>query len=776
MTTTSTEARRPATGGTRTTRAVAVVPTYQEAATVDTVLDRLLGLDLPDGTSLDVLVVDDSSPDGTGDRVLARAAVDDRVRLLSRTGREGLGAAYRAGFAAALEAGYDAVVQLDADGSHPAAAVPAMLARLAAGEADVVIGSRYVAGGGTEGWPWQRRALSGAANLYARGVLRLRTHDATAGFRAWTADAVRRTGVLTSRADGYGFQVENTWHAERAGLRVLEHPITFVDRTEGDSKMSTRTALEAVRLIAGWGAASVPVPVWVGVLAVLTALARLPFLTTALTSDEGGFLMVAAQWSPGSSLYGDYWVDRPPLIVAIFGLAHLLGTAGGLLGETIALRLLGLVWAAAAVVLAGALGAALARRSRGSAVAGLAPRPPETGEEPRDRRAGTARLLPLLLATLTAALVTSPLFGADQVDGELLALPFLLAGLLAVVRTWSARSRTTSVGWWALAGVCAVAAPAVKQNMLGVALAAAVSLLVLASRGHRRAALRGLLACGAALLVTLGALLAVAAWRGTDPAGLWEAVVTFRLQASAVISSSASSATPARARALLLAAVASGAVLLPLLAVAASATSRVRPVRGGVPLGLLALVVTGWETLGVLLGGSYWHHYLVGTIPGLLLCAAVVVEQRPQVQESGWARRALVGVVAYAAVVTMVALPIATVMTHRPTSETAVTAYLAAHARPGDTGVTAFGDPQLLHGVGLTSPYEELWSLPARVRDPGLTELTAVLRDDSPTWVVTTGTDIATWGVDATTADRVLASRYRLVDTEGDWSVYRLDG
>jgi dolichol-phosphate mannosyltransferase len=233
-------------------RCVVVVPTYNEAATISRLLDGLLDVtaDRPGDGRIDVLVVDDNSPDGTGSIVRAHGEFGGRVSLLSRRTKEGLGAAYRAGFAAAVESGYDLVVQMDADGSHPVAAVPAMLDLLSTH--DVVIGSRYVSGGATRNWPASRRALSRAANSYARGVLRLRTHDVTAGFRAWRVDALARAGVLETTSEGYGFQVENTWRAERAMLRIAEHPITFTDRTAGTSKMSASVAREALLRVLQW--------------------------------------------------------------------------------------------------------------------------------------------------------------------------------------------------------------------------------------------------------------------------------------------------------------------------------------------------------------------------------------------------------------------------------------------------------------------------------------------------------------------------------------------
>ena len=229
-------------------RCLVVVPTYNEALSITRLLDDLLAATGTEGP--DVLVVDDSSPDGTGELVRAHPLFGSRVHLLTRTTKDGLGAAYRAGFARALQGGYDAIVQLDADGSHPVDQVPAMVALLAS--QDLVVGSRYAVGGRTRNWPVKRRALSRAANLYARSLLLLRTKDCTAGFRAWRASALVRTGVLQTTSSGYGFQVENTWRAERAGLRIAEHPITFTDRTDGVSKMTGQVALEAARLVLAW--------------------------------------------------------------------------------------------------------------------------------------------------------------------------------------------------------------------------------------------------------------------------------------------------------------------------------------------------------------------------------------------------------------------------------------------------------------------------------------------------------------------------------------------
>lgn len=229
-----------------TPRRVVVIPTYNEAANVLTVIDAVREAK----PEVDVLVVDDSSPDGTGRLVEGHPAYGAGVYLLSRPPRSGLGAAYRAGFRWALEAGYDEIAQMDADLSHPPERLPALFSALE--EADVAVGSRYVRGGGVRRWGWHRRVISRGGNLYVRVLLGTPVRDTTAGFKAFRADALRTIGVLDSKSNGYSFQIENTWRATRRGLRVLEVPIVFTDRTAGQSKMSGSIAREALVLVLRW--------------------------------------------------------------------------------------------------------------------------------------------------------------------------------------------------------------------------------------------------------------------------------------------------------------------------------------------------------------------------------------------------------------------------------------------------------------------------------------------------------------------------------------------
>ena len=195
-------------------------------------------------SDVDVLVVDDNSPDGTGrlaDEITAR---EKRVRVLHRAQKEGLGRAYLAAFAGALSDGYELVVQMDADGSHDPKYLPEMLAQ--AEDADLVIGSRYVAGGGSMGWGLGRRSLSRSANLYARTILRVGVHDLTSGFKCVRREVLEAIGLSTVASAGYAFQIELTFRAIRHGFRVSEMPIVFVDRRRGHSKMSWAVGLEAV--------------------------------------------------------------------------------------------------------------------------------------------------------------------------------------------------------------------------------------------------------------------------------------------------------------------------------------------------------------------------------------------------------------------------------------------------------------------------------------------------------------------------------------------------
>jgi dolichol-phosphate mannosyltransferase len=227
---------------------VVVTPTYQEADNIADFLHRLRAA-APD---VDVLVVDDSSPDGTGAIAERLGKELGRIEVLHRPTKEGLGEAYRAGFSAAMDRGYDRIVQMDADLSHDPAVIPVLLRAVDAG-ADVAIGSRYVPGGSIPHWPWLRRALSKYGNRYAGLVLGLPVRDATAGYRAYRAELLRRIDFLHSRAKGYGFQIETAYRVWLAGGQVEEVPIVFTDRVRGNSKMTWGSAAEELLLVTWWG-------------------------------------------------------------------------------------------------------------------------------------------------------------------------------------------------------------------------------------------------------------------------------------------------------------------------------------------------------------------------------------------------------------------------------------------------------------------------------------------------------------------------------------------
>jgi dolichol-phosphate mannosyltransferase len=228
-------------------RVLVVVPTYNELDNLEPILDRLQA-SVPEAHAL---VVDDGSPDGTGALADKLAARDDRVHVLHRSVKQGLGRAYVAGFRWGRERGYDVLVEMDADGSHAPEQLPDLLAALAS--ADLVLGSRYVAGGEVTDWPVHRLLLSRAGNRYTRWALRLPLNDATGGYRAARAELIDRLPFDDVASQGYCFQVDWAWRAVRAGAEVVEVPITFTERAFGRSKMSGSIVGEALVRVTVWG-------------------------------------------------------------------------------------------------------------------------------------------------------------------------------------------------------------------------------------------------------------------------------------------------------------------------------------------------------------------------------------------------------------------------------------------------------------------------------------------------------------------------------------------
>jgi dolichol-phosphate mannosyltransferase len=229
-------------------RSIIVLPTYNERDN----LGPLLRAVRTASEAIDVLVVDDASPDGTAAAARELGVELGGIRVVLRASKEGLGSAYRAGFARALADGYDVVISMDADLSHDPAVIPTMLAEVDAG-ADVVVGSRYVDGGRTADWPLHRRLLSRWGNAYTRRVLALPTRDCTSGYRAYRAETLAAIDPATTSAEGYAFLTELLRRSVALGVHIVEVPIVFRDRTRGTSKMSARIIVESMVLVTRWG-------------------------------------------------------------------------------------------------------------------------------------------------------------------------------------------------------------------------------------------------------------------------------------------------------------------------------------------------------------------------------------------------------------------------------------------------------------------------------------------------------------------------------------------
>ena len=222
-----------------------VVPTYNEAENLRPIASAILAA-LP---GVHLLIVDDSSPDGTGEMADALAAIDERVSVCHRRKKQGIGRAYLDGFRQALDAGARVIVQMDADFSHDPGTLPRLIAPIDAGSADLVLGSRYVRGGSVVNWGIARKLISRGGSIYARTVLGISPWDLTGGFKAWRASTLAAVPFTNVHAGGYVFQIEMTWHAIRTGARVIEIPITFPDRRLGQSKMSRRIIAEALLVV-----------------------------------------------------------------------------------------------------------------------------------------------------------------------------------------------------------------------------------------------------------------------------------------------------------------------------------------------------------------------------------------------------------------------------------------------------------------------------------------------------------------------------------------------
>jgi dolichol-phosphate mannosyltransferase len=237
---------------TRPGSVLVVIPTYNEIDNLAQLTRRTLSAN----ADVDILVVDDNSPDGTGRLADELSQASDRISVLHRPGKSGIGNAYRAGFGWGLRAGYDFLVEMDGDGSHRPEQLPALLD--GAHTADLVLGSRWVAGGGAPNWAIRRQLLSRAGSFYARVALALPFRDVTGGYRVFRASGLNALGYQTVEAQGYCFQIEMLWRARRAGLTIVEVPIDFAERLSGSSKMSLAIVVEAISRVTLWGLGDLP--------------------------------------------------------------------------------------------------------------------------------------------------------------------------------------------------------------------------------------------------------------------------------------------------------------------------------------------------------------------------------------------------------------------------------------------------------------------------------------------------------------------------------------
>jgi hypothetical protein len=464
---------------------------------------------------------------------------------------------------------------------------------------------------------------------------------------------------------------------------------------------------------------------------VSVVLLRLLLVARPATPDEAGFLVVASQWHLGGhSLYGNYWVDRPPLLIGIFRFADL---AGGLP----ALRVIGALAAAGTVWLL----TSTARRAYGRRAAGFT-------------------------AVVAAALLVSPLFGSEAVNGELLALPFLALGIRLAVEALLADDPLVARGAALGTGLTAVLALLVKQNMADVVVFAivcwAVAWRTRRMTGRAFADLLSLAAVGGAVGGAVVLLWAMA--HGTSPLGVFDATYPFRIKAVHVIAAIPGNAAHLRLSRLGVSALLSAAPLL-VVALAAFGVRRSRQL----PIAWALLAGSAYVFVSIMSGGGYWLHYLVEAVPVVSIAAAAVSAQAARVARMV---RVLVSVVVASAVVALVI----TVVNPAPAPGHAVGEALAGSAQPGDTVMSAFGDADILQTTGMSSPYPYLWSLPSRTLDPDLTLLRGILSGPAaPSWIVVRGeSTLGRLGAHGVRA--MIDAHYRVVGTVCGRRVYLLRG
>lgn len=466
-------------------------------------------------------------------------------------------------------------------------------------------------------------------------------------------------------------------------------------------------------------------PRWtVAAAALVAVLARLPFLGRAPGPDESGFLLVGAQWDgAGPSLYGNYWVDRPPLLVTIFRTASLLGGLP-------ALRVIGCV-----AVLVIVLGCAHAARLIGGEQAGR------------------------WAAVTASALCVSPLLGGYVVNGEMLAAPFVIGGIIAAISALRAASAERAMRWGLATGACAMCALMVKQNFADVAVFSAVALamsIVRAEISWRRS-----MALATAAIVGAGAVLAaLSAWtvaHGTSLQGVFDAMYPFRVQASHVLAGDGRDHAATRLHGFVV--VATLSMMLPLIALVLVDAVRHRC---RVPLSWAVLALLAFAGASVVVGGNFWHHYLIGLIVPVALAVG------PAAADHRFLIRPVVGVAVASAALAWAGSFASPQGGEGQTIGTAI----GSVSDPGDTIVNLYGHADIVQTSGLASPYEHLWSLPIKTLDPSLTELNTVLSGpNAPTWLVTSRR-VRSWGLRTGETTAIIARDYRKIDTICDRTVY----
>ena len=467
----------------------------------------------------------------------------------------------------------------------------------------------------------------------------------------------------------------------------------------------------------------------VPLIAVAAVAMRLPMLGHPAGPDEAGFLAVGHQWhAGGSSLYGDYWVDRPPLLITIFRLADQLG---GLMP----LRLIGCL--ATALVVLGS--AHVARRAAG------------------DRAATWA-------AVTAAVLCISPLLGTARVNGELLSAPFVVGGLAAALTALRGTTRRQVVTAAALSGVAFAASMLIKQNIADVGVFTAVAGLIAWRRGEISTRHLGhlLLAFLAGAMTCLTIVMAWSMAHGTSPRAVFEALYPFRVAAGRVLAASTGSHAPIRFWALIGAMFLSGIAVVILVTIWATVSRRLH---GTVVWALAATLA--FDVASVMMGGNYWHHYLIQLVVPVAIVSGLLVARR----QPGMTR-----VVAGAAAVAIAAWAITLPPRSSADDATQVGTAIASVASTQDTIVTLYGHAETTQASGLPSPYPYLWSLPVKTLDPQLHTLNAVLEGPrAPTWIVVAN-HVHSWGLSTATTSRLITDRYHPVAHPFGGTVYLRDG